>query len=151
MYSLRSPGKGLPMQRTVITICGLVVLTLAIAGVGPAKLGAQDRVFELRTYTAHEARLDDVVRRFEDHTMRLLEVHGMENIGYWIPQDPALSANTLIYLLAHESREGATASWSAFFADPQWHAVRDASEANGPIVQGVVRVFLDPTQGSPLR
>jgi len=139
------------MQRLVITVSSLLLLAIVTAGLGPAKLGAQDRVFELRTYTAHEGRLDDVVRRFADHTMRLLEVHGVENVGYWIPQDPALSGNTLVYLLAHESREAANASWSAFFADPQWHAVRDASEANGPIVQGVVRAFLDPTATSPLR
>jgi len=139
------------MQRHFISLSSLVLLNLAIVGMSPASLAAQDRVFELRTYTAHEGKLDDVVRRFEDHTMRLLEVHGMENVGYWIPQDPALSGNTLIYLLAHESREAATASWSAFFANPEWHAVRDASEANGPIVQGVVRAFLDPISASPLR
>ncbi len=118
----------------------------------PSAAGAsQERVFELRTYTAHEGRLDDVVARFRDHTLVLLEKHGMEHVGYWVPQDDPLGQNTLIYLLAHESREAAQRSWSDFLADPAWHAARDASEANGPILQGVVRVFMDPTDFSPMR
>ena len=29
----------------------------------------------------------------------------MTNIGYWVPQDEPAHSNTLIYVIAHESRE----------------------------------------------
>ena len=112
---------------------------------------APQRVFEIRTYTATEGRLDDVVDRFRQDSMRLLARHGMESVGYWIPQDTALSKNTLIYILAHPDREAARAAWRSFFADPEWLQVRARTEADGPIVAGVESVFVDPTDFSPIR
>ena len=62
------------------------------------------RVFELRTYTTPEGKLDDLQARFRDHTIDLFERHGMTNIGYWTPQDTPSSSNTLIYIIAHNGR-----------------------------------------------
>jgi hypothetical protein len=107
--------------------------------------------FEQRTYTTHPGRLDALVRRFRDHTTRLFEKHGMINIGYWIPSDPPLSENTLIYILAYPSREARDASWAAFRADPDWVAAAAASQVDGEIVMGVESVFMDPTDFSAIR
>jgi len=41
-----------------------------------------------------------------------LKKHGMTNIGYWVPTDEPRSKNTLIYILAHASREAAKKSWT---------------------------------------
>ncbi len=109
------------------------------------------RVFELRTYTAAEGKFDDLLRRFREHTLRIFEKHGMTNVGYWIPQDEPLSANTLIYLLAHPSREAADASWRAFGGDPEWQQVAEESQRDGRLIAGLERVFLDPTDFSPMR
>lgn len=116
---------------------------------GPRPSG-ETRVFELRTYTAHPGKLADLESRFRDHTMRLFVRHEMTNVGYWIPQD-STGANTLVYILAHPSREAATRNWEAFRADPEWVAAKAASEANGPLVQNVVSVFLSPTDYSPIQ
>src|SRR5262245_7881750 len=78
---------------------------------------SSQRVFELRTYTAPEGKLGNLQARFRDHTRRIFEKHGMTSIGYWVPQDAPTSQNTLIYILAHPSREAATANWAAFRAD----------------------------------
>ena len=67
----------------------------------------QNRLFELRTYTAVDGKLDALNARFRDHTCKLFEKHGITNFGYWIPTD---KPNTLIYLLAHKSQEAAKAS-----------------------------------------
>lgn len=112
---------------------------------------SHDRVFELRTYTTLPGRLDALHARFADHTMRLFEKHGMTNIGYFSLQDEPLAKNTLIYILAHDSREAATASWQAFVADPEWQAVSEASQRDGKIVEKLESVFLDATDYSPLR
>jgi hypothetical protein len=63
------------------------------------------RVFELRTYHALEGKLDALNARFRDHTVKLFDKHGITNIGYFTPQDPPLAGKTLIYLLAHPSRQ----------------------------------------------
>ena len=80
-------------------------------------------VFELRTYTAQPGRLDDLVARFRNHTLKLFAKHGLQNIGYWLPLDAADGAgDKLIYLLRHKSSEAAEASWTTFRADPDWQA-----------------------------
>jgi hypothetical protein len=109
------------------------------------------KVFELRTYTSPEGRLDDLLARFRDDTMRIFGKHGMENVGYWVPADAPASSNTLVYILAHDSRDAATKSWAAFRADPEWKAVTERTQANGPIVSNVVSVFLEPTDFSPMK
>ncbi|HXS79248.1 MAG TPA: NIPSNAP family protein [Gammaproteobacteria bacterium] len=109
------------------------------------------KVFELRTYTSPEGRLDDLLERFRDDTMRIFEKHGMENVGYFVPTDAPASANTLVYILAHDSRDAATKSWEAFRADPEWKAVTERTQANGPIVSNVVSVFLEATDFSPMK
>ena len=109
------------------------------------------KVFELRTYTSPDGRLDDLVARFRDDTMRIFEKHGMHNVGYFVPTDAPASGNTLVYILAHDSRDAATKSWEAFRADPEWKAVTERTQANGPIVSNVVSVFLEPTDFSPLK
>lgn len=109
------------------------------------------RVFELRTYTAPEGKLPDLEKRFRDHTMRIFKKHGMESVGYWTPQDAPDSQNTLIYILAHPSREAAKKNWAEFQADPEWQKVSAESQVNGRIVSKVVSVFMDATDFSPLK
>ena len=117
----------------------------------PSALQAADRVFELRTYTAPEGKLDALQTRFRDHTMRIFERHGMTNVGYWLPQDTALRQNTLVYLLAHPSRAAADQAWRDFSADPEWQRVAEESQRDGRIVAQVQRMYLDPTDFSPMK
>ncbi len=109
------------------------------------------RVFELRTYTAPEGKLGDLHARFKNHTLRIFQKHGMTNVIYLAPQDAPLSQNTLIYLLAHESREAAKRSWDAFRNDAEWKKVSAETQVNGPIVSKVESVFLNPTDYSPMK
>ncbi len=120
-------------------------------GIPDAQARSADRVFELRTYTAPEGKLPNLQARFRDHTMRIFENHGMTNIGYWTPQDEPNASNTLVYIIAHDSREAAAASWDAFRADAEWQTVSRESQVDGRIVSGVVSVFLDPLDFSPIQ
>src|ERR1041385_2931949 len=81
---------------------------------------ARSRVFELRTYTTHEGKLDALNARFRNHTTRIFQKHGMTNVGYWVPQD---KPNTLIYIISHASRDAAKQNWDAFRNDPEWQKV----------------------------
>jgi hypothetical protein len=131
----------------------LAGLSLGAALRPTAAVGAQPgaRVFEIRTYTTEDGKLDALHARFRQHTTRLFQKHGMTNVGYWTPQDPPLSQNTLIYILAHQSREAAKTSWDAFRKDPEWLKARSESEAQGAIVSKVESVFLNATDYSPMK
>jgi len=109
------------------------------------------RIFEIRTYTANEGKLEALQNRFRNHTLKLFEKHGMKNIGYWKPTDEPLSNDTLIYIVAHSNREAAKKSWDAFRSDPAWKKVQAESEADGRLVKKVDSIFLEATDYSPLK
>ena len=116
---------------------------------GSARTG---RVFELRTYYTNEGKLDDLNRRFRDHTCGLLKKHGAELIGFWTPADEKDGKGSkLVYLLAFPSREDAKKAWAEFGQDPQWQRVYKDSHKNGPLVKRVESVFLEPTDYSALK
>lgn len=120
------------------------------ARTAPAE-GGRQRVFEMRTYTTEEGKLPDLLKRFREHTTKLFEKHGITNIGYWVPADEPRSKDTLIYLLAHDSREAAKKSWDAFRTDADWIKAKEASEADGKIVKKVESVFVTPTDFSAIK
>jgi hypothetical protein len=112
------------------------------------------RVFELRTYTTPEGKLDDLNARFRNHTMKLFEKHGMENVIYWTETpDQKDAKTTLVYLLAHKNKEAAKESFDAFRQDPDWLKAKTESEKNGSLTvpNGVKSEFLVPTDYSPLK
>jgi NIPSNAP len=108
-----------------------------------------DMVYELRVYHCYAGKLPDLLKRFREHTTTIFEKHGMKNVAYWTPMDEPQKSNTLIYILAHPSREAAAANWKAFSADPEWQSVQKASEANGKIVEKVDSTFMTLTDFSP--
>jgi len=129
----------------------LLTLTATAFFAGAAFVAAADlkdsRVYEMRIYHAAPGKLDDLNARFRDHTVRLFEKHGMENLGYWTPIDN--TNNLLIYVLAHASRDAARKSFAAFGQDPDWKAAQKASEANGRLVAKLESYFMEPTDYSP--
>jgi NIPSNAP len=141
------------MSRKIVVLAlgGAVFVSGFVAGTAVRAQSQSKRVFELRTYTTNEGKLGDLHKRFRDHTMRIFKKHGMENIGYWQPQDAPDSQNTLIYVISHQSREAAKKSWADFQADPEWQKVSAESQVNGRIVSKVVSVFMDATDYSPMK
>jgi hypothetical protein len=130
-------------------IHGLMAVAMLV-GVGTCSSQSFADVFELRTYTTHEGKLDNLNARFRDHTVRLFKKHGMESVGYWVPTDGPQSENTLIYVLKHKSREAAQASWQAFLADPEWKKVAAESQQDGQILaKRPESVFLEAADYSP--
>ncbi len=131
-------------------MCGLVGIAAYSAGYsrGEEKKAAP-RLYELRIYTTHPGRLPALHKRFREHTMKLFEKHGMENMMYWVPTDEKLKDNTLIYVLSHASLEAAEKSWKGFLNDPEWIQARDESERDGKIVAKVDKRYMVLTDYSP--
>jgi len=116
-----------------------------------AQAPGANRVFEIRTYTAPDGKLEELHKRFRDHTLRIFQKHNMTSIAYFRPQDAPLKDNTLIYVLAHPSREAAKKNWADFQADPEWQKVSAESQVNGRIVSKVESIFADPAEYSPIK
>jgi hypothetical protein len=134
---------------TFIFLAGLTAGSLLQSRIAHAQAGKH--VYELRTYTAPDGKLGELNSRFRDHTIRIFNKHGMKSVLYMSPQDAPDSANTLIYILEHPSREAAKKAWADFQADPEWVKVSADSQVNGRIVTKVVSVFGDPTDYSPMK
>jgi len=109
------------------------------------------RLFELRTYTCLPGRLPNLTTRFKDHTVKLFEKQGMENLMYFNTDEKDGGQSKLVYMLAHKNQDEAKKSWNAFRADPVWIAARDASEKDGKIVEKVVSVYLTPLSFSKIK
>jgi hypothetical protein len=118
--------------------------------------GGAEHVFEFRTYTTEPGRMDELNARFRDHTMKLFEKHGMKNVAYFNRMKDQKDADvTLFYILAHKSEDAAKESFTAFRNDPNWIAVKKASEekAGGSLTipDGVKSQFYEATDYSPIR
>ena len=149
-------------MRHAVLIAALVSLTLpclasaqdqstAAAAASSPFIAGNSRTFELRTYYANPGKLEDLHRRFREHTIRLFRKHGMTVVGFWAPTAPGAATNTLVYVLAYPSDEAREASWKAFGNDPEWVAARDASERNGKLVAKVESVMMKATDYSDMR
>ena len=144
------------IRSSVVTTAALLVGL--IVGWSTALLRAEAekpaaKVYELRTYTTEEGRLPALQARFKDHTLKLFEKHGMQNVIYFTPidKDGKPIDNKLVYLIAHKSLEAKSASFGAFGKDPEWVAARDASEKDGKIVAKVESQLFVPTDYSPMK
>lgn len=146
------------MSRMTVGVClglflGLVIshATRPLPAQGEGAQTAKNTVFELRTYVSPPGKLADLHARFRNHTVKLFEKHGMKNIVYLSPSDPKQAENTLVYLIAHSSKEAADKSWADFRNDPEWKAAREESEKNGKLVENVKAEFFTATDYSPLK
>ena len=139
---------------TLLFAATVIASSAAESDAAPASpsIAKDTRCFELRTYVAAPGKFEALHARFRDHTCALFKKHGMEIVGFWIPNDKEKGAeNTLVYLLAHKSRDAAKKSWSAFINDPDWKKAFAASEANGKLTTKVESLFLNATDYSPMK
>ena len=142
------------IRKHAMTVC-LVVLAF-VAGIAVNQYSVvkaqSNRVYELRTYTTNEGKLPLLLQRFGGGEIDLFHKHGMASVGYWVPDDEELSKNALVYMVAHDSREAADASWRAFGQDPVWQEMSRSTQVDGQfLAQRPVRLFLNPTDFSPAK
>ena len=139
-------------RRTVLTALPLAALlpeALVNAASAAAKPASSTTVYELRIYHAMDGKLDALLARFRDHTIKIFAKHHMRSVAYWTATDDPAKNNTLIYILEHPSREAATANWKAFEDDEEWKSVKAKSEENGKLVDKVDSTYMALTNFSP--
>ena len=104
-------------------------------------------IYELRIYDAAPGKLAAINRRFNDHTMGLFARHGIEVTGFWEHADGA--DGQLIYICAFADHAAMDAAWEAFRADPEWIAVKAASEVDGELVAHITSIVMTRTPYAP--
>lgn len=107
-------------------------------------------IYELRIYRTLPGRLPNLLARFQNHTLRIWERHGIRPAGFWTTL-AGESNNDLIYLLAWESLAEREIKWPAFVTDSEWLAARAESEKDGQIVANISNQFLTPTAFSSVK
>jgi hypothetical protein len=107
-------------------------------------------IYELRLYRCVPGRLPALLSRFQNHTLRIWEKHGIRQAGFWTTL-VGESNQELTYLLAWESLAERESKWGAFIADPEWIATRAETEKDGQIVQNVANQLLAPTAFSSVK
>jgi hypothetical protein len=110
-------------------------------------LAGDTRCYEMRIYTAGE-RLPDVHARMKNHAIALVKKHGMTPEGFWVPKENP--EGKILFVLSYPTRDAREVSWKSFGADPEWLAVKEASEKNGKLVQKAENFFLHTTDYSPV-
>jgi NIPSNAP len=112
-------------------------------------MGGSTVVYELRIYHVVPGKMEDLVARFRNHTMKLFADHGIKSVAYWSALDEPVKSSTFFYILEHPNREAAAANWKAFQDDPEWKSVKAKSEENGKLVEKIDSTFLVLTDFSP--
>jgi len=137
------------MKASYLTAAVGAIVMLGMSLFNASQAQTPNHVYEYRKYYAMPGKLEDLKKRFRDHTIEIFNRHHMKSVGYWIPQDN--KENAIVYILEHPSKEEGLKNWAALQADPEWKQVAAASEANGKLVDHVDRVFMDPADFSAIK
>jgi NIPSNAP len=107
-------------------------------------------IYEYRIYRCLPGRLPALLKRFENHTTKIWEKHGIKQAGFFTTMVGEHSQH-LTYFLAWESLAEREKKWGAFMVDPEWLSARAETEKNGPIVARVSNQMLAPTAFSSVK
>jgi hypothetical protein len=140
-------------RRTLLKSASTAAVIPALLDVAVnAQTLSPDTVYELRIYVMNPGKLPLILTRFRSAETKIFARLGMHNVAFFTPTGEATnteSAETLVYLMRHNSREAARASWAAFSKDPEWIALKASSEKDGPFVAKHESTFLKLTDFSP--
>ena len=106
-------------------------------------------IYEIRIYEGVEGRADAMRRRFCDHVApKFFPRHGIELVGAFTA--PAEDGR-LTYMTRFADEDARKKAWAAFGADPEWLALKAASETEGPLLKNQIVSVLSPAMpGLPL-
>jgi len=107
-------------------------------------------IYEMRVYHCVPGRLPDLLKRFENHTLKIWEKHGIKQAGFFTTLIGETNQQ-LVYFLQWESLADRERRLGAFMVDQEWLGVRAETEKNGQIVAKVINQILAPTAFSSVK
>jgi NIPSNAP len=106
-------------------------------------------IYEIRIYEAAEGKADAMRRRFRDHVApTFFPRHGIELVGAFTAPD---EDDRLTYMTRFADEAARKQAWASFAGDPEWMAMKAASEAGGALLKNQIVSVLSPAiTGLPL-
>jgi NIPSNAP len=99
-------------------------------------------IYEIRVYEAAEGRAEAMRRRFRDKVATtFFPRHGIELLGAFTAAD---EDGRLTYMTRFADEDARKKAWASFAADPEWAAVKAASETDGPLLKQQTVSVLSP-------
>lgn len=117
-----------------------VILTMLISASVFAQQGIKSKYFEMRTYTAADGKMPELIQRFQNHTLKIFKKNGIENVAYFISEENP--DKTLTFIIGYPDQASRDVLWNKFAQSKKWQKVAKASEANGKLVQKVDQTFM---------
>jgi len=112
-----------------------------------------NRVFELNIYHAVPGKGADLEAVWRDAS-KIVAKHGINILGYWVPNEDPAWKDTFIYVVEFPSREEANKQWNALHTDPVF---RPYIEAAKPFIERIDKrfhvdeIYMRPTDFSEMR
>ena len=105
-------------------------------------------IYEIRIYEAAEGCAAAMRRRFlNEVAAKFFPRHGIELLGAFTNPD---DDGRLTYMTRFADEDARKRAWASFGADPEWAAVKAASETNGPLLKSQVVSVLSPALAGAL-
>jgi NIPSNAP len=98
-------------------------------------------IYEIRVYEAADGKAEAMKARFRNEVVKRFPTHGIELLGAF---EPAGEPSRLTYLTRFKSEDDRSKAWAAFGADPDWCAVKAATEVDGPLLKSQTVSVLSP-------
>lgn len=100
-------------------------------------------IVERWVYRCAPGKLPTLLKRFEDHTIKLFARHAYKPMGFYTTM-VGESHQELTYFLEWDSLDHREKSMSAFTQDPEWLSARAESEKDGPLLLNRSNELLTP-------
>tara|TARA_B100000575_G_C22950534_1_gene549736 strand:+ start:172 stop:627 length:456 start_codon:yes stop_codon:yes gene_type:complete len=145
------------MKRIILLFSIVFILISCTENIQKSANSIDHDVYEMRVYYTYDGKFNDIISRFENHTTKLFDKHGFNNVGYWttLKKDSLSFADkfifqndgkdALVYIVSFKDMDTRNQSWESFINDPEWISVFEESRKDGPIVREIEQVFLSPT------
>ncbi|PYJ50590.1 MAG: hypothetical protein DME87_05850 [Verrucomicrobia bacterium] len=112
-----------------------------------------NRVFELMIYHTVPGKAEALEGIFRDDS-KLMAQHGVNVIGFWVPNENPDWKDTFVYVVDFPNREEAKKRWHELHADPASRPYVDAAKPILEKVDGKYRVdevYMRPTDFSAMK
>ncbi|MDQ0878440.1 hypothetical protein QFZ77_007099 [Paenibacillus sp. V4I3] len=97
-------------------------------------------LYELRIYQVVPGRMQAILNRFRDDTIRIFAKHDIKVTNFWVDVDE--SKDRLYYVLEHLDAASRERNFQAFLEDSEWLELKDRTEQNGPLHEKIDIVYM---------
>lgn len=162
METQHKPPSGIfnPIRFKGLAVCGAILLSFAAGSLMTGRWmhlrqarADSNRVFELMIYHTIPGKASELEAIFREDS-KVMAKHGLDVLGFWVPNEDPAWKDTFVYVVAFPSREEATKRWHELHVDP---AARPYVEAAKPILDKVGggyhvdEVYMRPTDFSAVK